>query len=163
MLKRRLGSIVFIVVGAAVFFYFYHKYRVAPDLHLEQLGLQNLDGSAFNAEELKGKTLFVNYWATWCGECLQEMPSIEAAYQQTDHEKVVFLMITDDSPEKVQNFLTNHPYPMKFVCLPQRLQQVGINTIPTSYIYTNEGEELFTHVGGLDWSDPGIVGLLKQP
>ena len=114
------------------------------------------------AADLQGKIVLVDYWATWCGECLQEMPSIEQAYNQTDHEKVVFLMITDDSPEKVKNFLNSHPYPMKFVCLDQRLQEIGINTIPTTYIYDDEGYELFTHVGGLDWSDPGIVGLLEK-
>lgn len=155
------STIIFLVLGAIVAFWLYRKYRVAPNLVVEHLSLKNLDGTLLNSNELRGKTLFVNYWATWCGECLQEMPSIEEAYNQTDHEKVVFLMITDDSPEKVKNFLMNHPYPMKFVCLDQRLQEIGINTIPTTYIYDEEGSELFTHVGGLDWSDPGIVQLLK--
>ncbi len=150
-----------LAIGSVFAFWMYNKYRVAPDLDVEHLTLKNLDGSVLNSNDLRGKTLFVNYWATWCGECLQEMPSIEEAYNQCDREKVVFLMITDDSPEKVQNFLNKHPYPMKFVCLDQRLQEIGINTIPTTYIYDDEGYELFNHVGGLDWSDPGIVALLQ--
>lgn len=155
------GFILIIAIGAIVAFWLYRKYRVAPNLDVEHLNLKNLDGSAFNTNDLRGKTLFVNYWATWCGECLQEMPSIESAYNQTDHEKVVFLMVTDDPPEKIRNYLSNHPYPMQFVYIDQRLQEVGINTLPTTYIFDYEGYELFNHVGGLDWSDPGIVGLLK--
>jgi thiol-disulfide isomerase/thioredoxin len=156
-----LKIFLFVAVAGIVAFWLYRKYRVAPDLAVEHLNLKNLDGSTFNTSELRGKTLFVNYWATWCGECLTEMPSIEAAFNQTDREKVVFLMITDDSPERINSFLAKHNYPMQFVYIDQRLQEIGINTIPTSYIFDEDGNELFTHVGGLDWSDPGIVGLLK--
>lgn len=162
-MRSRRSWILVLVLGSLLAFWLYRKYRIAPNLDIEHLALHNLDGTEFDATHLRGKTIFVNYWATWCGECLQEMPSIESAYNQTDHEKVVFLMITDDSPEKVQNFLSKHPYPMKFVCLDQRLQEIGINTIPMTYIYDDEGYELFTHVGGLDWADPGITGLLDRP
>ena len=159
-MNRRV-VILLVVVAGVLAFWLYRKYRVAPDLNVEHLALKNLDGSVLNSNDLRGKTLFVNYWATWCGQCLNEMPSIEAAYNQTDHDKVVFLLITDDSPEKVKNFLVNHPYPMKFVCLDQRLQEIGINTLPTTYIYDDEGYEKFTHVGVLDWSDSGLVQLLE--
>lgn len=161
MMKGRLTTIVIIIIGAAAIFYFYNKYRIAPNLDVEHLELKNLDGSLVNTNDLRGKTLFVNYWATWCGECLQEMPSIESAYNQTDHEKVIFLMVTDDAPEKIKAYLEKHPYPMQFVYIDKRLQEVGINTIPTTYIFDDEGYELFNHVGGLDWSDPGIIALLQ--
>jgi thiol-disulfide isomerase/thioredoxin len=162
MFKRRISSAIITLLAVAALFYFYNKYRVAPDLDVEHLDLKNLDGSTFNSSNLRGKTVLVNYWATWCGQCLQEMPSIEAAYNQTDHEKVVFLMVTDDSPEKIRNYLSTHNYPMQFVYLEKRLQEVGINTLPTTYIFDDEGSELFNHVGVLDWCDPGIVGLLKK-
>lgn len=160
MNKRVL--ILLIAVGSVFAFWLYRKYRVAPDLDVEHLNLKNLDGTTFNTNDLRGKTLLVNYWATWCGQCLQEMPSIESAYSQTNHDDVIFLMVTDDSPEKVRNFLASHPYPMKFVCTDERLQEIGINTIPTTYIFDDEGYELFNHVGVLDWSDPGITALLNR-
>lgn len=158
---RKYSPIIVIALGAVLAFWLYRKYRVAPDLAVEHLNLKNLDGSTLNTDDLRGKTLFVNYWATWCGECLQEMPSIESAYNSTDREKVIFLMITDDKPDRINAFLAKHNYPMKFVYIDQRLQEIGINTIPTTYIFDEEGHELFTHVGGLDWSDPGIVQLLQ--
>jgi peroxiredoxin len=161
MFRHRLTTAFIIILGAAAFFYFYNKYRIAPNLDVEHLELKNLDGSTYNTSDLRGKTVLVNYWATWCGQCLQEMPSIESAFNQTDHEKVVFLMVTDDSPEKIRNFLSTHNYPMQFVYIDQRLQEVGINTLPTTYIFDEEGSELFNHVGVLDWSDPGIVGLIQ--
>ena len=159
MSKR--ATVIFVVIAIGIAFWLYRKYRVAPDLAVEHLNLKNLDGSTFNTNDLRGKTLFVNYWATWCGECLQAMPSIESAYANTDRDKVVFLMITDDKPDRINAFLAKHNYPMKFVYIDQRLQEIGINTIPTTYIFGEDGEERFTHVGGLDWSDPGIVQLLQ--
>jgi len=161
MFRRRFTTALIIILGAAAFFYFYNKYRIAPNLDVEHLNLKYADGLPYNTNNLRGKTVFVNYWATWCGQCLQEMPSIEAAYNQTDHEKVVFLMVTDDKPEKIKAFLESHPYPMQFVYIDQRLQEVGINTLPTTYIFDEKGSELFNHVGVLDWSDPGIIALLR--
>src|ERR1044072_3511772 len=120
MFKRRFTSTLILILSAAAFFYFYNKYRVAPNLDVEHLHLKNLDGSAFNTNDLRGKKVFVNYWATWCGECLREMPSIETAYGNSDPNSVVFLMVSDDRPEKIQAYLDQHPYSMKFVYIDER-------------------------------------------
>ncbi|HTF04585.1 MAG TPA: TlpA disulfide reductase family protein [Bacteroidia bacterium] len=162
VVPRKYAIVFLLVIAGGVAFFMYNKYRVAPNLDVEHLTLKNPDGSIVNSNDFRGKTLFVNYWATWCGECLREMPSIESAYRQSDPNDVIFLMITDDPPEKINAFLAKHNYPMKFVYVEERLQELGINTIPTTYIFDDEGYELFNHVGGLDWSDPGLVGLLKK-
>src|SRR5687768_954104 len=133
-MKQRIAVLLLVFAGGIIAFFLYYKYRVAPDVKVVDLPISELDGSPVDPQLYKGKTLFVNYWATWCGDCLREMPSIEQAYQQCDTNKVVFLMISDEAPERILNFLAKHHYPMKFVRLNKRTQELGVNTLPTTYV-----------------------------
>lgn len=161
MFKRRFTTALIIILGAAAFFYFYNKYRIAPDVKVLNLPLQNLDGSKTDLNQFKGKAVFINYWATWCGECLQEMPSIESAMMQSDTNKVVFLMVTDESSEKIHRYLAEHPYPMKFVRLEKRMQEIGIHTFPTTYLYDKTGTEVFSKVGSAKWDDEAMLTIIR--
>jgi len=64
--------------------------------------IYDVEGQMIHAESLRGKTVFINFWATWCPPCLAEMPGIEKLYEQMkDDEDVVFLMISvDENREK---------------------------------------------------------------
>lgn len=154
--------LVIIALGAVFAFWLYRRYRIAPDVKPVELEIYSLDGPRIDMNQYKGKAIFVTYWATWCGECLQEMPSIETAYQQVDTNSVVFLMVSDDSPEKIVSYLSKHNYPMQFVRLDKRLQEIGINTIPTTYLFDKNGNEVFSNVGKVEWSDPGLVALVQS-
>lgn len=159
---RRI-TILLIAIGSVFAFWLYRKYRIAPDIAIAQLPLKNLDGTPVDMNQFKGKTLFVSYWATWCGECLDEMPSIETAYHRSDTNSVVFLMISDDPADKISRYLSQHNYPMKFIRLDKRLQEIGVNTIPTTYLYDKNGTEIFNKVGKTDWSEPAMLHLITLP
>src|SRR5690242_7111651 len=58
--------------------------------------LRDLDGKTVNIKDFKNKTIFLNIWATWCGPCRMEMPSIQKLYNQVDHDKIVFIMLSVD-------------------------------------------------------------------
>lgn len=162
MKSRGIKLFIALSLLCIVAIWLYRKYRVAPNVQLEQLELYNLDGSEFDATTLRGKTVFVNYWATWCGDCLQEMPSIETAYRNSDTNSVVFLLISDDPADKIQRYLSRNNYPMKFVRMNTRLQEIGVHSIPTTYLYDKNGKEVFTRVGSVDWSDPGMLQLIRN-
>ncbi len=161
-LRGKQLLILVIALGSVFGFWLYRKYRVAPDIAVDQLPLKNLDGSAVEMNQFKGKTLFVNYWATWCGDCLGEMPSIQSARNLVDTNKVVFLMISDDSPDKIEAYLTKHNYHMKFVRIDLRLQEIGINTLPTTYIYDKDGSEILSKAGATDWSESAMIELIVR-
>ncbi|MEX8517403.1 MAG: TlpA disulfide reductase family protein [Leptothrix sp. (in: b-proteobacteria)] len=55
-----------------------------------------LDGRAFSSAQLKGKVLLLNFWATWCGPCREEMPAIEAYYRQHQSQGLEILALSTD-------------------------------------------------------------------
>src|SRR5690242_4520733 len=75
--------------------------------------LTTLAGDTVDFKTFKGKTIFINLWATWCGPCRVEMPSIQELYNQVDHNKVAFVMLSLDAPthtRKVQAFVKEKQY-----------------------------------------------------
>lgn len=75
--------------------------------------IKDLNGTVIDFNDFKGKTIFLNVWATWCGPCRIEMPSIQKMYDKVDKEKIVFIMLAVDERkdfDKVVNFINDKEY-----------------------------------------------------
>ncbi|MBK8293053.1 MAG: redoxin family protein [Flammeovirgaceae bacterium] len=59
---------------------------------MEDIALTDLSGMAIDLSQYKGKTVFINFWATWCGPCLQEMPTIELAMAEFKDQPCIFYL-----------------------------------------------------------------------
>ena len=81
------------------------------------LQVETLDGSTFDLAEQRGKWVVVNYWATWCGPCLKEMPELSALDAMREHVTVVGLAYEDSTPDAMRAFLQEHPvvYPVALI------------------------------------------------
>jgi len=88
----------------------------APARH-PALRVTTLDGKTFDLAEQRGKWTIVNFWATWCGPCLKEMPELSALDAMREHIVVVGLAYEDNTPEAMQAFMKQHPvvYPIALV------------------------------------------------
>ncbi len=78
------------------------------------LKVTTVDGKTFDLAEQRGKWTVVNFWATWCGPCLKEMPELSALDAMREHIVVVGLAYEDTTTEAMQAFLKTHPvvYPI---------------------------------------------------
>ena len=88
-----------------------------PDKKFPSLQVKTLDGKAFDLAAQRGKWAIVNFWATWCGPCLKEMPELSALDAMREHIVVVGLAYEDTTEDALRAFLAKHPvvYPMALI------------------------------------------------
>jgi thiol-disulfide isomerase/thioredoxin len=126
------------------------------DLHWSLLSMS--DEKEVDLRSLKGKVLFINVWATWCGPCIAEMPSIDKLYSQfAGRDDVAFLLVsTDNSPETVKRsaIYSRTKAPIYFArgAAPRHFQTDGI---PATFIVAKDGTLAKAEVGSRDWSGEG--------
>jgi thiol-disulfide isomerase/thioredoxin len=128
--------------------------------------LSDMQGKVVNVEGLRGKTLFINVWATWCGPCRIEMPSLEALYEQADTSRVAFLMISVDEyseREKVKKFIADKgftfPVYMPASALPNILQ---VRSIPSTFIVAPNGKVVMRESGLANYNTSKVKELLQS-
>lgn len=113
--------------------------------------LQDVNGNAVNLQNMKGKKVFMNLWATWCPPCRREMPSIQKLYQSVDTSKVRFVMLSlDDNFDKAKKWMQKQNLSMPVYYPAENLPQLfNVQAIPTTFIF-NENGELLQRVDGAD-------------
>jgi len=129
--------------------------------------LEALDGSTVSLEQLKGKVVFLNIWATWCGPCRQEMPSMETLYDELrTNRDFVMLAVSQDTKGRlvVAPYVEKNGYHFKVLLDPEN--QVGeaydVSGVPETFIIDREGRIVAHHMGAFDWSRPDVKDALKQ-
>jgi len=127
--------------------------------------LPDLNGKKVELTQYKGKVVFLNFWATWCGPCKEEMPSMEALYQEFKDKGFVFLTISVDYEglKPVKEFLQKHRYTFPVLLDPKcdTLDPFEVKGIPTTLIIDKFGRMRARVVSGRDWKHPDVIELLN--
>ena len=135
----------------------------APDFKLAAL-----DGKTVTLADLRGKVVFLNFWATWCGPCRAEVPDlVELQSRYKDRLQIIGLDVDDDDPAEVKEFADEYKVNYPVVMIPDdlRVQYGGIPALPTSFVLDTEGRVVQKHVGLLDPAlyETEIRALLGMP
>ena len=108
--------------------------------------LHNLQGEALTLEQLKGKKVILNFWATWCGPCKKEMPHLQKYYEQYAKEQNVEIVgvnltYTRDQEEAIAQFIKSHEltFPIVLEKTEEVARQYEILTIPSTFMLDTEG------------------------
>lgn len=155
-------NLTFFILGGLLLVYLIMKYRVAPSIAFDDLQLKTPEGQVVKLSEYKGKVIFLNFWETWCGPCVQEMPTIDEARGQIDSTKMVFITIGEEDPAKIAAFRDKHDYKFRYLISEKSFADLGINTYPTSYIIDKEGKIVMTKIGGVDWATPEMIDFMEN-
>lgn len=121
-------------------------------------------GNNFTSENLKGKVVFINFWATWCPPCRAEMPSLEAMYQQfKDDNNYAFIFINEDEEiAKAKDYLAANaltiPLMQSTSTFPSSLYR---GTLPTTLIIDKNGVVVMNHTGVGNYSAKNFIEELK--
>jgi thiol-disulfide isomerase/thioredoxin len=138
--------------------------QVAPALsesEFDKIKLVDLQNKPIDLKQYKGKTVFINFWATWCKPCLQEMPSIQKAMDILKNEDVVFLFASDESKEQIENFKNNKTYNFNYVRV-ENMETLNIMALPTTYIFDSEGKLVFSEMGYKKWDEQDNINLILK-
>ena len=132
----------------------------APDFQLE-----DTKGNKVSLSELRGKIVLVNFWATWCPPCIEEMPSMERLNEVFAGDDFVMLAInTEESGRNiVPAFLEKTPYSFSILYDDKGVVQkrYGVFKFPESFIIRKDGTVADKIIGPLDWSNLKTITYFK--
>jgi peroxiredoxin len=122
--------------------------------------LRNLKGGETALSSLRGKVVLVNFWATWCGPCRAEMPSMEALYGSYDRADFAILAISIDtvSEERVRAYVDSFGFSFPILLDPHLIvnELYQVRVVPMSLLIDRTGKIHEQILGARDWSDPDI-------
>lgn len=132
---------------------------------LPNVSFRDGNGKVVELVSLKGKVVFINFWATWCPPCIAEMPSINALYNKfKDNENVAFLMVdVDGNYQKSDNFMKKHHYALKVLSPAIEIPSIFMQgAVPTTVILNKEGKIVYRQEGAADYISTEMVHLISK-
>lgn len=116
--------------------------------------IQKPDGTAIDFNEYRGKTVFINMWATWCGPCRAEMPSIQKLYESVGSDSIQFVMLSidrEDDLEKVKQYVTSKGFTFPVFMAGGLPEQLQVKIIPSTFVISPAGEIVYEKSGLADY------------
>jgi thiol-disulfide isomerase/thioredoxin len=129
-----------------------------------KIKLNNINGKTQDISDLKGKVVFINFWATWCPDCRVEMPEMEKLYNRFKEDDFAMVAISlRETSQKVSAFFKNNK--LTFEALLDLDGSVGeafrIRSIPTTYILDKRGDLIGKAMGPRKWGSQKSVELFQ--
>ena len=117
---------------------------VASNCFAADFSFESIQGKRIQLSDYRGKWVLVNFWATWCPPCREEMPDLAKLHlAHKDRDLVVIGVAMDEAvPERVMRFVERHhvPYPIVLGDAAQAEQIGSVEVLPTSYLYDPAGK-----------------------
>ncbi len=110
--------------------------------------LRAVDGASFNVSEFRGKWVVLNWWATYCVPCKEEIPSLNQLAESRAADDIVFLAVALDEPETLRRFLLKHPFDYRQSFGDEKLMTTFGNQFPRHLIISPDGTIMSDIVGG---------------
>lgn len=122
----------------------------------------DLNNNPVDITQYKGKRIVLNYWATWCGPCIKEMPALKIAEDLLENHNYAFLLVSDETISKISDFKMNKKFDFNYLKSVKSIETLGIYSLPTSYIFDENGKKIETIVGTISWDSEEIIEKLKK-
>ena len=134
--------------------------EIAPDFTLV-----DTYGKTWTLSELKGQVVFVNFWATWCPPCVEEMPSMQKLYSMLPKDKFKMLaVLNNDDPANAKKFAAKNGITLPI--LNDQANKVGptygLTGVPETFIVDKKGVLREKFIGPAPWDSPSAVQMLMK-
>ncbi|SNB06000.1 Thiol-disulfide isomerase-like thioredoxin [Flavobacterium psychrophilum] len=154
----KIGMITGLIISLASLSYIYYvsKEHIKKSEEISKsktfkelnLNLTDLDGKEFDINSIKSKKILVNFWATWCAPCIQEMPLLQNAYNIINTE-YTFILISDEPIEKIKTFKEKKGYNFLFLRSGNNNAE-KIGALPTTLLLDNDKNIYYIQAGSFE-------------
>ena len=128
--------------------------------------IKDLSGKRFSFDQYKGKVVFINLWATWCGPCRAEMAGIQKLYSSIASDSIAFVMLSldrDTDQEKVVKYVNTKGFTFPVYLPSGRLtEQLSVPSIPTTLVIGKDGKIVAKEVGTTNFNTDKFKKFLRQ-
>ena len=129
------------------------------------LALRDLEGKEHKLSDYKGKVVVINFWATWCDPCREEMPSMQRLQEKLAGKPFVILAVDyGEGPPRIWEFLKK--VPVKFTVLLDRDISAAaawkVKVLPTTLVLDAEHKVRFVAVGDVGWDTPPVESEIRK-
>ena len=137
-----------------------------PLVDAPQFSLTTLDGRELTLNDYQGKYLLVNFWATWCGPCKVEMPSLELLYRKFQKRNFAMIAVSNDifGAQVVEPYIQaqNFTFPVGLDPKLKISNQFGVISLPTTFLIDPQGKIIGVLNGAENWADPKTLLYFDQ-
>jgi peroxiredoxin len=160
------------IITTLLCFAFVTQATSAPILHpiskaikAPDLVLIDLDGNTHNIADYRGKVVLVNFWATWCPPCRDEMPSMQRVWDKLKDKGFVILAVdVGEDADNIIPFTMEHD--LEFPILLDKSDKTArawrVRGMPTSFLVDKQGNIVYQALGGREWDDEKIVNIIQR-
>jgi peroxiredoxin len=131
----------------------------APDFDLK-----DPDDRPQRLADYRGKAVILNFWATWCPPCREEMPSMQRAHEAVADDGIAVIAINvGEDADTINQFLADTPvaFPLPMDLDSRVVQSYPVRGLPTTFVIDPEGRLIYVATGEREWDDPKILDQVR--
>lgn len=140
--------------------------RVVEKSPAPEISVLDMGGEELTLASLKGKVVLLNFWATWCPPCREEIPSMMKlnSFMEGKPFQMVCVSVDEGGPQAVKSFFTSSGYslPAVFDSSGQSARTYGVTGVPETFVIDKNGIIVKRVIGGLDWAAPDVIAYLEN-
>ena len=128
---------------------------------------EDFSGNEINLKDYKGKLIIINFWATWCAPCKEEMPSLDNLYKSNEFNNLKIFAVNMEPPNylKTEKFFNDLKIEKVKIFFDKKLNFVNefkLRGVPTTILVNKEGEEFARIIGSIDFQDKKFTKWLSN-
>lgn len=157
--------IFFLVFFIAV--YIFLQPSVKKGIPAPDFRLPDLNGQEVTLSQFRGKVVFLNFWATWCPPCIEEIPSINALQKKVQSNDFVILVVNIDQTdrENIKKFVDSRGLDFRVLLDPKSdvsASKYGITGVPETFLIDRNGIVLERYIGPKNWTEEAFITYLNK-